>query len=201
MQAMPSRLPAGKRSESRRASPRTMPTVRKNRFPPPSAPPAGRPSPAVPPSDGPAWCAPPQQGNHPAAVPRSAQRSPGRGVRSGPAARRPFQSRALGLPAPWPRRKGFPMGVFQQRIHPPSLLSGKKKSPQGTSPRRLRFSEMFRPEAQPSWGAPTGQVPAQAPQSMQVSGSITYLPSPSEIAPTGQSLAQAPQAIHSSLIT
>ena len=33
-----------------------------------------------------------------------------------------------------------------------------------------------------SLGAPTGQVPAQLPQEMQVSASMTYLPSPSEIA-------------------
>lgn len=54
---------------------------------------------------------------------------------------------------------------------------------------------------QPSAGAPTGQVPAQAPQSMQASASITYLPSPSEIAFTGQPSAQAPQAMQSSEIT
>ncbi len=50
-------------------------------------------------------------------------------------------------------------------------------------------------------GAPTGQTLAQDPQSIQVSGSITYLPSPSEIAFTGHSASQAPQLIHSSLIT
>lgn len=50
-------------------------------------------------------------------------------------------------------------------------------------------------------GAPTGQTPAQAPHSIQVSASITYLPSPSEIALTGHSASQAPQLMHSSLIT
>ena len=49
-------------------------------------------------------------------------------------------------------------------------------------------------------GAPTGQTSAQAPQSIHVSASITYLPSPSEIAPTGHSPAQAPQLMHSSEI-
>ena len=49
-------------------------------------------------------------------------------------------------------------------------------------------------------GAPTGQVLAQAPHSMQVSGSISYLPSPSEIALTGHAAAQAPHAMHSSEI-
>ena len=49
-------------------------------------------------------------------------------------------------------------------------------------------------------GAPTGQVSAQFPQSMQVAASITYFPSPSEIASTGHSEAQAPQEMHSSLI-
>lgn len=52
-----------------------------------------------------------------------------------------------------------------------------------------------------SEGAPTGHVPAHAPQLMQVSASITYLPSPSEIAFTGQPSAQAPQAMQSSEIT
>ena len=52
-----------------------------------------------------------------------------------------------------------------------------------------------------SEGAPTGQVPAQAPQLTQVSASITYLPSPSEIAFTGHPSAQAPQAMQSSEIT
>jgi hypothetical protein len=49
-------------------------------------------------------------------------------------------------------------------------------------------------------GAPTGQASAHAPQSMQTSGSITYLPSPSLIAFTGQPSAQAPQEMHSSEI-
>jgi hypothetical protein len=51
-----------------------------------------------------------------------------------------------------------------------------------------------------SSGAPTGQASAQAPQPMQVSASITYLPSPSVIASTGQPAAQAPQATHASVI-
>jgi hypothetical protein len=36
---------------------------------------------------------------------------------------------------------------------------------------------------------------------MQVSASMTYLPSPAEIAETGHSLSQVPQEIHSSEIT
>ena len=56
------------------------------------------------------------------------------------------------------------------------------------------------PRSYSSTGAPTGQVPAQAPQLMQVSASMTYLPSPSEIAFTGHSAAQAPQLMHSSVI-
>lgn len=51
------------------------------------------------------------------------------------------------------------------------------------------------------FGAPTGQTPAQEPQSMQVAASMTILPSPSEIALTGHCGSQAPQLIHSSLIT
>ena len=49
-------------------------------------------------------------------------------------------------------------------------------------------------------GAPTGQVSAQAPHSMQVSGSISNLPFPSLIAETGHSAAQAPQLMHCSEI-
>jgi len=47
---------------------------------------------------------------------------------------------------------------------------------------------------------PVGQVSAQAPQSMQVSGSISYWFAPSEIEPVGHSAAQAPQLMHSLLI-
>jgi hypothetical protein len=43
------------------------------------------------------------------------------------------------------------------------------------------------------FGAPTGQLPAQAPQSIQAASSITKTPPLSLIAPTGQSAAQAPQ--------
>ena len=51
-----------------------------------------------------------------------------------------------------------------------------------------------------SWIASLGQVSAQVPQLMQVSGSMLYL-SPSEIASTGQTDAQLPHAIQLSLIT
>lgn len=49
--------------------------------------------------------------------------------------------------------------------------------------------------------APVGQEPAQEPQEMQLSASISNLPSPSEIAPTGQEPAQAPQDTQLSPIT
>jgi len=49
--------------------------------------------------------------------------------------------------------------------------------------------------------ASTGQADAQAPQSMHVSGSITYMPSPADIADTGHSPSHEPQAIHASEIT
>lgn len=49
--------------------------------------------------------------------------------------------------------------------------------------------------------APTGHTPAQEPQLMQVSGSISYLPSPSLIAPTGHPPAQVPHDTQLSLIT
>ena len=49
--------------------------------------------------------------------------------------------------------------------------------------------------------APVGHVPAQDPQEMHESASISNLPSPSEIAPTGQEPAQAPHATQLSPIT
>jgi hypothetical protein len=49
-------------------------------------------------------------------------------------------------------------------------------------------------------GAPTGQTLAQFPQSMQLSASITNMPSPSLIQLTGHSAAQAPQLMHESTI-
>jgi hypothetical protein len=48
--------------------------------------------------------------------------------------------------------------------------------------------------------APVGHVSEHAPQSIHVSGSISYLLAPSDIDPVGQSPAQAPQLMHSSLI-
>lgn len=49
--------------------------------------------------------------------------------------------------------------------------------------------------------APMGQVPSQAPQSMQAPASMTMWSSPMEIAPTGQEPSQAPQEMQVSLIT
>ena len=49
-------------------------------------------------------------------------------------------------------------------------------------------------------GAPTGQTLAQAPQSMHLPGSISYLSAPAEIAPTGHSASHAPQLMQSLLI-
>ena len=46
-----------------------------------------------------------------------------------------------------------------------------------------------------------GQVPSQAPQSMQAPASIIMCSSPMEMAPTGQALSQAPQDTQVSLIT
>ena len=46
-----------------------------------------------------------------------------------------------------------------------------------------------------------GQLPAQVPQEMQESASMTYWESPSEIAPTGQPSAQVPQEMQASEIT
>ena len=45
-----------------------------------------------------------------------------------------------------------------------------------------------------------GQVPSQAPQSMQALASICMWSSPMEIAPTGQADSQAPQETHASVI-
>ena len=44
-----------------------------------------------------------------------------------------------------------------------------------------------------SLGASTGQTPAQAPQEMQASASMTYFPSPSVMQFVGHSSTQAPQ--------
>jgi len=54
---------------------------------------------------------------------------------------------------------------------------------------------------QPAEIADVGQTAAQAPQSMQRAGSMTYWVSPAEIAPTGHSLSQEPQEMHASEIT
>ncbi len=48
--------------------------------------------------------------------------------------------------------------------------------------------------------APTGQAPAQEPQLMHLSGSISNFPSPCEIAPTGHCPAHEPQLMQESLI-
>ena len=48
--------------------------------------------------------------------------------------------------------------------------------------------------------APMGQVPSQAPQSMQAPASMTMCSSPMEIAPTGQEDSQAPQETQASPI-
>ena len=45
-----------------------------------------------------------------------------------------------------------------------------------------------------------GQVPSQAPQSMQAPASMTMCSSPMEIAPTGQEDSQAPQETQASPI-
>ncbi len=48
--------------------------------------------------------------------------------------------------------------------------------------------------------APTGHCPAQEPQSIHLSASITNCPSPIEIAPTGHCPSQDPQLMQESLI-
>jgi hypothetical protein len=53
---------------------------------------------------------------------------------------------------------------------------------------------------QPAEMAETGHEDSQAPQSMQVSASITYWLAPAEIAPVGHSPSQAPQEIQASEI-
>jgi len=47
---------------------------------------------------------------------------------------------------------------------------------------------------------PVGQAPAQEPQSIHLSASISNLPSPMLIAPTGHCASQAPQHTHASEI-
>lgn len=77
-----------------------------------------------------------------------------------------------------------------------NFFLNKKKSPYNDVRRFLSILSCY----YSAEGADTGQVSAQAPQSMQVAASITYLPSPSEIAFTGQPSAQAPQLMQSSEI-
>ena len=50
------------------------------------------------------------------------------------------------------------------------------------------------------WAAPVGQTSAQAPQSLHLSGSITYLSGPAVMAASGHSGSQAPQLMQSSVI-
>jgi hypothetical protein len=61
------------------------------------------------------------------------------------------------------------------------------------------FSRVFFNPDYSGWIASTGHTSAQAPHSVQISGSILYL-SPSEIASTGHSSMQVPQAVQSSFI-
>jgi hypothetical protein len=77
------------------------------------------------------------------------------------------------------------------------MISGRDKKPPHLAGDSIL---VLCPKNYASTGASTGHESAQAPQSMQVSASITYLPSPSEIAPVGHSAAQAPQAMQSSEI-
>ena len=98
-----------------------------------------------------------------------------------------------------------PVGAITDRPRLRLAFTPKGSLPEGvprTQKKLLQTEQLFLcvfPYA--SAGAPTGQTPAQAPQEMQVSASITYLPSPSLMAETGHSSAQEPQATHSSLIT
>ena len=59
---------------------------------------------------------------------------------------------------------------------------------------------MFNPNYSAGFGAATGQTEAQAPQSMQISASITWMLLPSVIASTGHAAIHAPQLTHYSLI-
>jgi hypothetical protein len=113
-----------------------------------------------------------------------------------------------GLPKFGRTRRGQGLGGFAafSRKKADAFYRQADCSRRRTSGGRVQKSDPFGPlfQAVPyySWaGAPTGQVPAQAPHSMHLSGSITYLPSPSEIASTGHSDWQAPHMMHSSEIT
>jgi len=82
-----------------------------------------------------------------------------------------------------------------------SHLPINKKTTAGPNVAACRLFSDVHGGHQPCCGAPTGQVSAHAPHSVQVSASITYFPSPSEIALTGHSASHAPQEMQSSFIT
>lgn len=85
--------------------------------------------------------------------------------------------------------------------HERELLPARGEKKHGGKPAVLFCFFRFEPNAAYSaTGAPTGQTPAQAPHSMQVSALISYLPLPSEIADTGHSASQAPQLMQASVI-
>jgi len=65
----------------------------------------------------------------------------------------------------------------------------------------ISFAKYAKLISYPCWMVPTGQPPAQLPQSMHLSGSISNFPSPMLIAPTGQLASHAPQATQASPIT
>ena len=93
--------------------------------------------------------------------------------------------------------KGSTPAGYERELLP---ARGCKKARRKTCRAFLFFR--FEPNAAYSaTGAPTGQTPAQAPHSMQVSALISYLPSPSAIAPTGHSPAQEPHIMQPPPIT
>ena len=105
-----------------------------------------------------------------------------------------------------PRHTSGPGCVYRRKALPQAMSAN--CSPQGQGCKKARRKTCraflffrFEPNAAYSaTGAPTGQTPAQAPHSMQVSALISYLPLPSEIADTGHSASQAPQLMQASLI-
>ena len=81
------------------------------------------------------------------------------------------------------------------KINPYVVTKHKKRTAAGCGSPKSIAKKNYSAE-----GAETGHTSAQAPQSMQVSASISYFPSPSEIAVTGHPSAQAPQLMQASEI-
>ena len=89
----------------------------------------------------------------------------------------------------------------RHRIWRDTSLRSVWKSPLRHRTISISFAKYAKLISYPCWMVPTGHPPAQLPQSMHLSGSISNFPSPMLIAPTGQLASHAPHATQASPIT